>query len=52
MSLQSQIDLLKKRLESAKDLGLSAAKSYVETLKRYGGVAPELPSEPSAFNLM
>lgn len=51
-ALQTQVKMLQKRLDNARDAGLAASAIYTDVLKRYGGVAPALPTEPSAFNMM
>ena len=47
----AQVDLLTKRLEEAKAIGLSAIELYVNALGEFGGVASSLLSEPSAYNI-
>ena len=50
-ALKAQVDMLSKRLEDAKSIGLAAAKLYVGALEQLEGSTPPLPSEPSAFNI-
>jgi hypothetical protein len=49
--LKTQVVLLSKHLEDAKDVGLAAAKLYAGTLEQFGGSTSSLPSKPSAFNI-
>jgi len=50
-TLKVQVDMLSKRLEDAKSIGLVAAELYVGALEQFGGSTPSLPSEPLAFNI-
>ena len=50
-ALKAQVDVLSKRLEDAKFIGLAAAELYVGSREQFGGSMPPLPSEPSAFNI-
>ena len=50
-ALKVQVDMLSKRLEDAKSIGLAAAKLYVGALEQFGGSTRPLPSEPSVFNI-
>lgn len=50
-ALQEQVNLLTKRLEDAKGIGLAVAKMYADTLEKFGGSTSLLPEEPLAFNL-
>ena len=51
VALKAQVDVLSKRLEDAKSIGLVAAELYVGALEKFGGSTPPLPSEPSAFSI-
>jgi hypothetical protein len=48
-ALKAQVDMLSKRLEDAKAVGLAAADLYIGALGQFGGVASLLPPEPSAY---
>ena len=50
-ALKAQVDMLSKRLEDTKSIGLAAAELYVGVLEQFRGSMPPLPSEPSAFNI-
>jgi hypothetical protein len=50
-ALKAQVDMLTKRLEDAKAIGLAVAELYVGALEHFGGSTSSLPSEPSAFNI-
>jgi uncharacterized protein YlxW (UPF0749 family) len=50
-TLKAQVDMLTKRLEDAKAVGLVAADLNIGALGQFGGVASSLPSEPSAYNI-
>ena len=50
-ALKAQVDVLSKRLEDAKFIGLAAAELYVGSREQFGGSISPLPSEPSAFNI-
>lgn len=52
LSLQTQVSILQKWLDNSRDTGLAVASVYIEALKRYGGAAPPMPTEPSAFGIM
>ena len=45
------MDMLTKRLEDAKAVGLAVAELYVGALDQFGGSMSSLPSDPSAFNI-
>ena len=51
VALKAQVDVLSKRLEDAKSIGLAAAELYVGALEQFGGSTPSLPSEPSACSI-
>ena len=51
VALKAQVDVLSKRLEDAKCIGLVVAKLYVGALEQFGGSTPPLPSVPSAFSI-
>ena len=50
-ALKAQVDMLSKRLEDAKSIGLPVAELYVGALEQFGGSTLPLPSEPSAFSI-
>ena len=50
-ALKAQVDMLTKRLEDAKAIGLAIAKLYVGALEQFRGSTSSLPSDPSAFNI-
>ena len=50
-ALKAQVDVLSKRLEDAKFIGLAAAELYVGSREQFGGSMPPLPSEPLAFSI-
>ena len=50
-ALKVQVDMLTKRLEDAKSIGLAAAKLYVGALEQFRGSTPPLPFDPSALNV-
>ena len=50
-ALKVQVDMLTKRLEDAKAIGLAIAELYVGALEQFRGSTSSLPSEPSAFNI-
>ena len=50
-ALKAQVDMLSKRLEDAKSIGLATAELYVGALDQFGGSTSPLPSDPSAFNI-
>ena len=45
------MELLTKRLEEVKAIGLSAAELYVNALGEFGRVVSSLPAEPSAYGI-
>ena len=51
VALKAQVDVLSKRLEDVKSIGLAVAELYVGALEKFGGSTPPLPSEPSAFSI-
>ena len=51
MSLKAQMDILTKRLEHPKAVGLAAAEVYVVALGQFGGVTSLLPPNPSVYNI-
>ena len=50
-ALKAQVDVLTKRLEDTKTIGLAIAELYVGALEQFRGSTSSLPSEPSAFNI-
>ena len=50
-ALKAQVDMLSKRLEDAKSIGLATAELYVGALEQFGGSTSPLPSKPSTFNI-
>jgi len=50
-ALKAQVDMLTKRLEDAKSIGLATAELYVGVLERFEGSTSSLPSEPLVFNI-
>jgi hypothetical protein len=50
-ALGTQVDLLTKRLEEAKAVGLSVAKLFIGVLGEFGGVTSPLLFEPSAYDI-
>ena len=51
VALKAQVDVLTKRLEDAKAIGLAATELYVGALEQFGGSTSSLPSDPSTFNI-
>jgi hypothetical protein len=51
-ALKAQVDMLTKRLEDAKAIGLVAADLYIGALGQFGGVASLMPSEPSTYIIL
>ena len=51
VALKAQVDVLSKRLEDVKSIGLAVAELYVGALEQFGGSTPPLPSEPLAFSI-
>ena len=51
VALKAQVDVLSKRLEDVKSIGLAVAELYVGALEQFGGSTLPLPSEPSAFSI-
>jgi hypothetical protein len=49
--LKTQVNLLTKRLEDAKAIGLASAELYVGTLGKFRGSMSSLPFDPLAFNI-
>ena len=47
-ALKAQVDMLSKRLEDTKSIGLVAAELYMGALEQFGGSIPSLSSEPSS----
>ena len=50
-ALKAQVDMLTKRLEDAKSVGLAVVELYVGVLEHFGGSMSSLPSEPLVFNI-
>ena len=50
-TLKAHVDMLSKRLEDAKSIGLAAAELYMGALEQFGGSTSPLSSQPSAFNI-
>ena len=50
-ALKAQVDMLSKRLEDAKSIGLAVAELYVGALEQFRGSTSPLPSKPSVFNI-
>lgn len=50
-ALGAQVELLTKRLEEVKAIGLPAIDIYVNALGEFGGVASSLPTEPSMYGI-
>ena len=51
VALKEQVDVLSKRLEDAKSIGLPVAELYVGALEQFEGSTPPLPYEASAFSI-
>ena len=49
--MNAQVDILTKRLEDAKAVGLAATDLCIGALGQFGGVASLLSPEPSAYNI-
>ena len=49
--LKAQVDMLSKRLEDAKSIGLATAEVYVGALEQFRGSTPPLPSKTLSFNI-
>ena len=50
-ALKAQVDMLTKRLEDAKAIGLATAELYAGALEQFRGSTSSMPSEPLEFNI-
>ena len=50
-TLKAQVDMLTKRLEDAKAIGLATAELYAGALEQFRGSTSSMPSEPLEFNI-